>query len=202
MGIKAMLKSNEQVFQGNKLALRLVREYMERMDEIIKVAGESDRRTKKITSDKLEAKKLMARKAEAMASAGALYAVESGDAVMLAELNFTYTRIRYAKDADALRYATDIEATLKEKIEVLGEYMVTSADLNDLNKAIKEYQELYQLRIEKRNDARTGKIHLARLFHKMDDFLENKLDRLMKRLGQDYPDTAMHYFQARKIDDR
>jgi hypothetical protein len=201
-GLKAMLDSHKSVYSDSKLAMKLVKEYLKRMDEILVVAGKSDNKTKKITKDKLKAKIAMARETDAFASAGALYALESENAELLSELDITFTKIRYAKDADALRYANNVHDILRSHQEQLGKYMVSGNDLDGLKTAIDEFQKLYKLRIEVKNDAKTNKLKLVRLFREMDDFLEEKLDRLFKRLGQDHPDASMHYFEARKIDDR
>ena len=114
----------------------------------------------------------------------------------------TYSRIKYAKDAEAYLFASNIESTLRSHVEHLKDYMVTLDELDDLRETTKAYDKLLQKRGSVKSGAAASKKMLADLHNKMDELLDEKLDRMIHRIRRVNPEFAKLYFQARKISDR
>jgi len=118
--IQGTLNDNRSLYEDNIIMQELVNEFMELKDEIIRVAGKSDHKTNEMTREKYRLKEEMAEKAYALASAGIVYAMDVDDPELKSKLSANYSKIKYAKDAEAYGYAGGIESTLRKHIDRLA----------------------------------------------------------------------------------
>jgi len=201
-GISSILMKKREKYSSNKLFIKFVDEYMTFMQKILEVAADADNKTNSLTKEKYKMKELMAGKAVALASAGLLYARDINDAVLYAELDITFSDIKFARDAEALLLALNIEQSLRRHLDKLGEYMITDRELDELRTSVNNYEEILKIRAQVKNVSVISKKNLNELYDRMDAFLYTKMDRIMRRIGKDDPDFAALYFQGRKIYNR
>jgi hypothetical protein len=201
-GLKGILQDHKKLYEHNRVVTELVDEFMARFEEIKSMGTKSDNKTNALTEEKYKLKELMADKASALGAAGIVYAIDIKDPELASLLKPTYSRIKYAKDAEAYLFASNIESTLRSHVEHLKDYMVTLDELDDLRETLKAYDKLLQKRGSVKSGAAASKKMLADLHDKMDALLDEKLDRMIQRMKREHADFARLYFQARKISDR
>jgi hypothetical protein len=154
------------------------------------------------TSAKIQAKEQLARLASGLAAAGMACAYDRSDKEMEAALDYAYYKIRYARDADTLEITGAIAEVLGQHQAELTDYLVTEDDLADLLRHKEAFREAMAIK----GGAKSGRVSdtrkLAQLFESSDNLLHRKLDRLMLRLREAYPDFFLAYQAARTIVDR
>ena len=201
MDLKAHLIKNRRVYGSYLIVVELVEQFMTSIDEIVKVSSKAVYGTKKYTEKKHAKKTEMARQASSMAAAGMVYAMEKDDAEMLSALRWSYSNIKFAKDAEAFFRSGLIESTLRSHAKDLEQYLISAQDLDSLTKAIDEFEEILQARAVEKTENVVAHQRLKELFEETDNHLYNKLDRIMLRISDKNPDFYSGYLQARKIDD-
>ena len=200
-GLRGVLFEHKDVYENVPLVNELVEEFLKNLEEIQQISGRILYGTKEYTKNKNKVKGIMARKASALAAAGAVYAIDREDMESLGALKWSYSRIRFAKDSEALFRAWGIENTLRNKLPELGRYMVSKKDLDDLAEEIEQYESIIERRGSEKAEIVSARAHLRVLFSDTGALLKKKLDRMMKRIGEENADFYRLYRQARKIND-
>lgn len=201
LNVKGVLENNPGIFKGVPMVAQAVEEFYGMLEEINEVAARAASDTTGETQAKKLAKERMAFVASSLAACGAVYAVDCADEELEASLNYTYSKIKYGRDNQALQIARAIESILLQHLDKLAGYMVTEQDMKELHRRIQIYDDA----LESRGGAKSGAVaenkRLTRLFESTDDLLERKLDRFVFRFKEKSPDFYEAYKNARLIDD-
>ena len=171
------------------------------VDEIKSLNDKTNKDFRSLTKAKSAAKNKMAEMVSSFASAGALMALEKAKHELKAEIEVTFSRINYAKDAEAIKIARDIETLLLNHKADMEEYLITDADFQKFHEVIEAYDALYRSREEISDMSAMDTKRLEALFSRADQILKEKIDRFIKRLKVSMPDFHLHYFKARMIVD-
>jgi len=200
-GIVAFLMTRRYEYESMQKLADYADQFIAVVEEIKSLNDKTTKDFRSLTKAKSAAKNKMAEMVSAFASAGALMALEKAKHELKAEIEVTFSRIKYAKDAVAIKIARDIETLLLDHKADLEEYLITEEDFKKFHDVIEAYDVLYKTR-EKISDM--GVIDtqkLETLFFSADKILKEKMDRFIKRLKVSMPDFYSHYFQARMIVD-
>ena len=201
LSVKGVLESNKSIYESIEIINQTVENYFSVVNEITGIATKVELDTTGETSAKMEAKVRLANMASGLAATGAIYAFEQHDVELESALEYSYSDLRYAKDAETLEIALAIESELLDHKEELASYMVSEEDLGNLRKIIEEFLDSLAIRggEKSRNVAETKR--LALLFRIADDLLKKRLDRFILRLKIDNPTFFDTYTNARIIVD-
>ena len=200
-GVKGFLVKNRSVYGRHLVVVELVEQFNALLDEIVRVSARAVYGTKQYTKSKYERKTEMAKLASSLGAAGMVYAIEKDDTDMKRALKWSYSKIRFATDSEALLRANGIERKLRIHQTVLAHYLVSEEDVETLRSAIDDFETTVRKRGAEKADNVTAHIRLKELFKETDNHLYNKLDRIMLRIGNEHPDFYKSYREARKIDD-
>jgi hypothetical protein len=199
--VKGVLDKHRRICNAVPMLAQTVIEFRELLDQIQEVGARTIADTTGETSAKLLAKEKLARLAHSLAAAGMAYAFDQSDTEMESALDYSYYRIRHAKDAKTLEIAGAIATELGSKSEELSDYMVTAEDLAELQDHIAGFNKALVIKGGTKSAMVADNKLLARLFGQTDKLLYRKLDRLMFRMKPDHPDFFVAYRSARTIID-
>lgn len=199
--VAGVLENNQNIYQPIDIINRSVDNFFEVVEQIVVIATQVELDTTGETSAKIEAKQKLANMASGLAATGAVYAFEREDVELEASLSYSFTDIRYSKDAETLEISRAIESVLLENQSELEPYMVSEQNLADLRTLIEEFERSLKIRggVKSKNVAETKR--LALLFRVADDLLNKRLDRFVARLKAEYPTFYDAYSNARMIVD-
>ena len=200
-GIVSLLTTRRPEYETYPRFVEQADQFMGIVNEITYLNDNTNKDYRDLTGSKDEAKERMAVFVSSFAAAGALYALETGQHELKAELEVTYSEVKYVKDSEAMKIAKDVESLLLASKDQLAEYFVTESDFQALNDAIEAFNSLYRTRAEKSDEAKVDTRRLEVLFRRADELLREKLDRSVKRLRIEVPDFHDYYFSARSIVD-
>ena len=199
--VKGVLENNQNIYQPIDIINRSVDNFFEVVEQIVVIATQVELDTTGETSAKIEAKQKLANMASGLAATGAVYAFEREDVELEASLSYSFTDIRYSKDAETVEISRAIESVLLENQSELEPYMVSEQNLADLHTLIEEFERSLKIRggVKSKNVAETKR--LALLFRVADDLLNKRLDRFVARLKAEFPTFYDAYSNARMIVD-
>jgi len=201
VGLKSILIKHRSVYGSHLIVVELVEQFNALIDEIVRVSSKAVYGTKKYTEKKHQKKSEMAQLASSMAAAGMVYALDRDNVEMQSALKWSYSKIKFATDTEALLRSGLIETTLRKHIAELEEYLISAKDLEMLRESIDEFEDILKERATERTENDVAHKQLKKLFEETDNHLYMKLDRMMLRIGDKNPDFYNTYRQARKIDD-
>ena len=140
----------------------MVDNFFEVGEQIVAIATQVELDINGETSAKIEAKHKLANMASGLAATGAIYAFEREDVELEASLSYSFTDIRYSKDAETLEISKAIESVLLENRSELEPYMVSEQNLADLHALIEEFESSLKIRggVKSRNVAETKRLAL------------------------------------------
>ena len=140
----------------------MVDNFFEVGEQIVAIATQVELDINGETSAKIEAKHKLANMASGLAATGAIYAFEREDMELEASLSYSFTDIRYSKDAETLEISKAIESVLLENRSELEPYMVSEQNLADLHALIEEFESSLKIRggVKSRNVAETKRLAL------------------------------------------
>ena len=140
----------------------MVDNFFEVGEQIVAIATQVELDINGETSAKIEAKHKLANMASGLAATGAIYAFEREDVELEASLSYSFTDIRYSKDAETLEISKAIESVLLENRSELEPYMVSEQNLADLYALIEEFESSLKIRggVKSRNVAETKRLAL------------------------------------------
>ncbi len=199
--IKGVLEDNKEVYASVPIIQQTVDNFFEIVREIDQIGTRTEMDTTGETSAKIEAKEKMSTLASSLAASAAVYAFEEADIELEAALAYTYSDIRYAKDAEALQMARAIEAELQDIKEEVAEYMVSDENLVDLHTLIDNFENSMEIKGGVKATSVADTKRLAILFRVADDLLYKRLDRFIVRLKSNHPTFYDAYRTARQIVD-
>jgi hypothetical protein len=139
--------------------------------------------------------------ASSLAASGAVYAFDLSDIELEASLGYTYSDLRYARDAETLQIARAIEMELVENQVEVANYMVTEENVAELHQLIEGFSDSMEIKGGAKSESVAETRRLAILFRGADDLLSKKLDRFIVRLKAMYPTFFYAYMNARMIVD-
>ena len=199
--VKGVLENNQNIYQPIDIINRSVDNFFEVVEQIVVIATQVELDTTGETSAKIEAKQKLANMASGLAATGAVYAFEREDVELEASLAYSFTDIRYSKDAETVEISRAIESVLLENQPELEPYMVSEQNMTDLHTLIEEFERSLKIRggVKSTNVAETKR--LALLFRVADDLLNKRLDRFVARLKAEFPTFYDAYSNARMIVD-
>lgn len=199
--VKGVLEDNRSIYEVVPIINQTAQSFFSMVNEIDAIATRTEMDTTGETSAKIIAKEKLATMASSLAASGAVYAFEESDVELEASLAYTYSDLRYARDAEALQIAMAIETDLLDHQDAIAEYMVSEENLLELHTLIDEFENS----MEERGGAKSGSVaetrRLAVLFRAADDLLGKKLDRFIVRLKAEHPTFFDAYRNARMIVD-
>ena len=200
-GIVSLLTSRRPEYEGYSRFVEQADQFIGLVKEITELNDNTNKDYKDLTGSKDEAKERMAIYVSSLASAGSLYALETGQHELKSELEITYSEVRYVKDAEAIKLATDVETLLLAHRDSLADYFITDTDFDALHNSIEAFDALYKSRARKSDEGKVDTRRLEVLFRRADDVLKEKMDRSVKRFRIELPDFHDYYFSARTIVD-
>ena len=199
--VKGVLENNRNLYQSIDIINQSVDNFFDVVNEIGDIATQVELDTTGETSAKTEAKNNLANLASGLAATGSVYAFESENVELEASLAYSFTDIRYSKDAETLEITRAIESVLLEHQADLGPYMVSEENLAELHSLIDEFESSLEVRggAKSKNVAETKRLSL--LFRVADDLLNKRLDRFLARLKSSHATFYDAYMNARMIVD-
>ena len=199
--VTGVLENNQNIYQSIDIINQSVTNFFDVVDQIVDIATQVELDTTGETSAKIEVKQKLSNMASGLAATGAVYAFEGENVELEASLSYSFTDIRYSKDAETLEIAKAIESVLLEHQAELESYMVSEQNMADLHTLIDEFERSMEIRggVKSKNVAETRR--LALLFRVADDLLNKRLDRFLARLKSDHPTFFDAYNNARMIVD-
>lgn len=151
------------------------------------------------TAEKRKKKETLAVIASELAAAGAAYAADKGDIVLENTLKISFSDIRYGSDAEAAAQADVVWDALKGIApEALAEYFIETADMEDLQAAIDDFDTISAHKSAMKSERVATTLKLKKLFREADTLLE-KTDRIMKRISRKETGFFNTYTNARQI---
>ena len=196
-----ILDSRVDVYEGHPLAVEAVDEFRDLMLQIKVIGERTDLDYSELTSKKQQIKHDLAEIVSAIAAAVSIYAEEINDADLQAVSSITYTDVRRSADFESLELSRALQSGVVKYSEQLLEYMVSEEDVNELNRIVNEFDEIYVTREEAHSESVMDTQRLEMLFRRADALLRNKVDRVVKKLKLVNQDFYNSYFQARMIAD-
>ena len=154
-----------------------------------------------VTDEKGNVKRHMAEVASALASAGMVYAYESGDSELKSMFNFSMSDIFAARDAEAVEISRHIAEELQTHQQELVNFMVSEAELEDLKSLTAKFEKLQVQREVVHSESVIETQRLEVLFDLIDTLLTKKIDRLVIKMKLTDREFFNQYFQARRIHD-
>lgn len=176
-------------------------EFMTLFESIKEQITKVDMEFKDVTGDKADAKKEMSRIASALASAAMVYATDIGDPELRSFLNFTKSDIRYARDAEAIEICRNIAEELNTHKEELVGYLITDEEISSLEGSIRQFDSLQIQREKVYSESVIETQRLEGLFERSDSLLNDRIDRLVRKMELTHGEFCNQYFQARRISD-
>ncbi len=169
-----------------------------RIKELVRI---QDMRTDGITHDKALIQEAMAEATLEIANGICCYAETMNKMELLGKARLTMYDIMSPRDFISLQRCVTIRNLTEEHLIPLGDYEITSSDLDDLSAKIA----LFENTIVKPRDIRAMKkastAELKMLFREVDRILKFRMDRMVRRLRRSHPQFYRDYFNARMIID-
>ncbi len=153
-----------------------------------------------ITEDKDTLRSNMADMAARVCASIQSYADATGDRELFASVDYTRTSFTGGREIDAANLAEGVLAIGTEKLEVLGDYGVDQAQLDELDDTIEGFSNAIGKPRAKISERKTVTDSLPDLFAKADKHLE-QMDRLTKQLEVSFAEFVQGYRNARIIVD-
>lgn len=199
--VKGVLENSKTIYEPIAIINQTVENFLDIVNQIDDIGAKTEMDTTGETSAKIVAKEKLATMASALAASGSVYAFENSDIEFEAALAYSFSDIRYARDAETLQIAIAIEAELLDVKTELSEYMVSEEDLEELHSLIVEFEDA----METKGGVKSGSVaetrRLSILFRVADDLLNKRLDRFVARLKSEYRTFYDAYNNARMIVD-
>jgi len=199
--VKGVLEDNRNIYESVGIINQSVESFFSMVNEIDTIATRTEMDTTGETSAKIVAKEKLATLASSLAASGAVFAFEESDVELEASLAYTYSDLRYARDAETLQISRAIEADLLDHQVEVAEYMVSEENLVQLHNMIEEFEDSLEIRGGVKSSSVAETRRLAILFRAADDLLNKKLDRFIVRLKAEHPTFFDAYQNARMIID-
>lgn len=200
-GVQGVLETNRGLYESIEIINRSVDEFIAIVEELNAIAGRAGQDTTGETSVKVEEKKKLSTLTSALAASGMALAYERLDLELQAAMDYSFSEIMYARDAETLAITRAIEEELLSHREDLASYMVSEEDLLNLHKQIESYEKSMVIREEVKASNVAETKRLVILFKVADDLLNQKLDQFITRLRTQHPKFYDAYKSARVIVD-
>ena len=199
--VKGVLEDNLNIYEGVTIINQSVLSFFNIVDEIDAISTNTELDTTGETSAKILFKEKPATLASSLAASASVYAFETTDVELEASLGYTYSDLRYSRDAETLQISRAIEVELTENFDAVTDYLISEQDLADLHQAIEEFDNA----METKGGVKSGSVaetrRLSILYRVADDLLNKKLDRFVSRLKAEFPTFYDAYNNARMIVD-
>lgn len=199
--VKGVLEDNRNLYEPIAIINQSVGSFFDVVNEIDKIATKSEIDTTGETSAKIVAKEKLASLSSALAASGMVYGFERSDVELEAALDYSYSDIRYARDAETLQISRAIESELLDIKEEVVDYMVSEENMTSLHTLIDDFEGSLEIRGGAKSESVAVTRRLAILFREADDMLKKRLDRFITRLKPEYPTFYDAYRNARMIVD-
>ena len=194
-----MLEDNLNIYQDVTIINQSVESFFNIVDEIDNISTRTELDTTGETSAKIVAKEKLATMASSLAASASVYAFEVTDVELEASLGYTYSDLRYSRDAETLQISRAIESELRENFDAVTDYLISEENLAELHQTIEEFDNA----METKGGVKSGSVaetrRLSILFRVADDLLSKKLDRFIARLKAEFPTFYDAYNNARMI---
>ncbi|MFH0759004.1 MAG: hypothetical protein V2B15_17075 [Bacteroidota bacterium] len=201
LSMKGVLEDHVKIYASVGEIKKTVDSFFRLVDEINTLAGRARRDTTGETAAKNAAKKKLASTAGSLAALGSVFAMDRSDTVMEAALGYSYSDLRYARDAKTLQMALAIEYELTGHRADLARYMVSEQDLAGLHALIKAFEKSMEIQGGVKSESVALNARLSALFRETDTLLNRMLDRFISRLKPGHPAFYEAYRNARTIVD-
>jgi len=199
--VQGVLEDNQNIYEGVPIINQSVESFLSVVNEIDQILARTEMDTTGETSAKDVAKEKLATLATSLAASGSVYAFEAGDVELEAALGYTYSDLRYCRDAEALAISRTIESELRENFDAVTEYLISEENLNELHQAIEEFDNASEAKGGVKSGSVAETRTLSILFRVADDLLNKRLDRFVDRLKVEFPKFYVAYNNARMIVD-
>jgi len=194
-----VLEDNLNIYQDVTIINQSVESFFNIVDEIDNISTRTELDTTGETSAKIVAKEKLATMASSLAASASVYAFEVTDVELEASLGYTYSDLRYSRDAETLQISRAIESELRENFDAVTDYLISEENLAELHQTIEEFDNA----METKGGVKSGSVaetrRLSILFRVADDLLSKKLDRFIARLKAEFPTFYDAYNNARMI---
>lgn len=199
--VHAVLQANQTIYSEIPVLMNLVNQFSEQLNKLISLSSDSTIDTTSVTGAKNEAKETMAKVAAELASAALAWANEQNDAQKVGMFNYSYSDLRFSSDNQSTGICSAILENLQENSAELAAYMIDASDIVALENSINRFAELSDTKGVIKSQAVSDTRTISQLYVSIDDLLNNKLDKLMKRMESKQPAFYNAYQNARTIID-
>jgi cob(I)alamin adenosyltransferase len=154
-----------------------------------------------ITTDKSNAKQILAQIAADIAAIIAAFASATANPTLRAEVNYSLTKLLKARDEMLAPLCRIILDRAIENRGELEDYGITPAKITDLRTAIENYNAKTPNPRSAVSNRKTQTANISEFFKQGDAILKNQIDALMKNFRTTNPEFHETYFNLREIPD-
>lgn len=129
------------------------------------------------------------------------YASATTNDTLRAEVNFSYSKFIQMRQDQLVSVSQNIHNLAVANLAALGNYGVTDAKLEALQKAIDDFREAIPKPRAAKGQKTTMTVNLNEILEQIDDILVNQMDALVPNFEEANPDFVRRYREARKIID-
>ncbi|MBN2426067.1 MAG: hypothetical protein JXR46_16840 [Calditrichaceae bacterium] len=200
--VNKVLERNKEILKEHKIVHQTAGEFSGNLKEISKLTADKKNRINDVNGKGVKARDELAMIASELAAAVKAYAYDKRNTLLEAAVDFSYSDIRTAGDAEALHIASLILAELQTNIHGLGAYLVNDMDVEELQEAISRFGALAKSNGDIKWIYVNNTRRLAQLIWQSNDLLKKRLDQLVYRLKRRCPRFYKSYVKARKTGER
>ena len=197
--VLSFLKQNRSLWEASLVMVELIANLESLIGEIESLRLQTESNLTGITAEKNNQQEDLIDKAYELSSV--LYAMASlaDNKVLQAKVDFTESELQNIRGGDLLATCTAVVAIVKENLTALERFEITEADATELENLIASFGEnipAYRVSVTERKAANEK---MKELFLKIDNLLNEQVDRMMVRYKNTSPDAYVAYTNARSI---
>ena len=200
-GVAGVLKSNREIYSEIPMVVKTVEEFISVVDQISVLGSNSGTDTSGVTSEKSKVKELLAHKTRYLGGVATAYAFDLEDRKMAAALAYSFSDIRYAKDAQTYQIALAVLSEIEAHADELVVYGITPEELAAYKQTIEDYRNLLEDKVEYKAIGVAETKQLAYLLSHGNDLLKKKIDNFFFRFKSRESGFYEAYLNARMIID-
>ena len=201
LGVVGVLEANRELYSDIPMVVTTADEFISVVDQINAIGNDSDVDQSGVISEKSKMKDYLANRTRFLGGTAKALAFDQDDRKMSAALSYSYSEIRYAKDAEALQIAQSVLSVIESHADELVEYGITSEVLDEYRQTVDNYQDLVEDSVEIKAIGVAETKQLAYLIGYGGDLLREKIDSFFFKFKIEKPEFWDSYQKARMIID-
>ncbi len=199
-GVQLLCKNNSTITNTNIAFTEALETLNLKITEIQGYATLAIKHTKGISTDKGLVKANLCLVAAKMAGFIFAYASTVNNTVLMEEVNYSLSALKKLREDAIVPTVNNIYQVANANLNVLANYGVTQASLEELSQAIADYNKVVPITKTMSSERSNFTDNITKLIEETDTLLKNRLDKLILLFEATHPDFVNTYKKVRHVD--